>query len=447
MPAIPLPPADESSELSKFSLLANGVACFSKAEAAMAPEILGEPSADIVAAWAFLTSPRGAILGGLLQGGIHGARRNFSILASPPPLDDEDDGEDAAAPIPHSAAGYPDEALPMLAAAARAATADIAAIAASPQFFEAARKMAPMVASPSSADRLSYPLLGLGIKAGIAKVDGQRRPAVAGATLAIASEHDDPGQRQGLPRAVADEARKALHAMAAVDALPKNAANLPQRPVSYGAMDRAAISGDARLPSCLLIREAISNSGAEKSSLGELSPVFYSNRETLANRAERAAAKAVLSLRACALDALSAGMTRPRSGQDVLSQRSAKLSISGGPHAQAFEAAAIFEPRLSLATLIRAPEAIHGAMTAMASGLVPGFAKNPAALLTLSETLRGTSHLAASFFEPWATPEFQEKAFELAFESGSRPPTSFEQAERSAFYMSAGRLHNHGSNS
>ena len=444
MPANPLPPADPA-ELSKFSLLANGVACFFKAEASMAPEILGAPSAEIVAAWAFLTSPRGAILGGLLQGGIDGTRHNFSILASPTPEGEDLGDDDDAALIPRSAAGYPDEILPTLAAAVRAATADIAAIAASPQFFAAARKMAPMVSSPSSADRLAYPLLGLGIKSGIAKIGGQRRSVIAGASLDIASAHDAPAQLQGLPSEAASEVREALQAMAAIDALPKNTVNLPERPVSYGAMGRAAISGDARLPSCQLMREAISKSRAAESSMGELSAVFYANRETFANRVERAAEQAVLSLRSCALDALSAGMVRLGAGADALSQRSAKLSISSGPHAQASEAAAIFEPHLSLAAIVRAPESLCCAMMSVAKGLVPGFADNPAAVLSLSNTLSGSNPLAANFFEPWATAEFQEKAFELAFSSGSRSPTHFEKRYRSEFSSIAGRRHNHHS--
>lgn len=404
--------AGSPASLAQFTTLANGHACFLNAEAAMDSFAIDEPSAAIAKGWDFLTSPRGIVLAGLLQGRINSARMNFASTGGA---------------FFKAAAGYPDESLPILAAAVRAAAADISRLAATPQFLLAAAKLAPMIVSASSPGSLSYPLLCLALKPSQSVVDGAKQKTLAGADLAtLGKEPGDSlpqilGAASAPERAQAKQSHKALAKAASIIGLP---ALLHELPLSAGAVGRSSIFGDAPLPSCQAMRQAIDEARREQSHPGDVSKSVLAAPDTLANKTRRASALAVRSLQGSALDALSAGMAPSPSLSEALALRSVKLSIAAGPHAQASTAGLIMHPGLSMAALVQTPKTVYAAMLSVARGLVPGSAPVASAV----EELAGndTKPLSELLQRPWATPAFLDQVFALAFDAGGRLPTSEE---------------------
>ena len=404
-----------ADSLAQFSTLANGLACFMAAEAAMASSAIPEPSPALVDGWAFLTSPRGVVLAGLLQGRINSARRNFAST-----------GNNAF----KAAAGYPDESLPILAAAVRAAAADISRIAANPNFLKAAVKAAPMIVSASSPDKLSYPLMGLAIRPSHSVVDGARQPTLAGADLAIMPINSRPGSAEALASlSQASETDLAQAAAARNDLLSADGlVGLPQLlhalPISAGAAGRSSIFGDSPLPSCQALRQAISDARQAQAHPGDISKKVLSAPDTAVHKTPKASALAVRALQGSALDALSAGMAPAPSMAEALALRRVKLSIAAGPHAQASTAGLIFQPGISMAALLQTPTTVYAAMLSVARGIAPGSEPVADAIEELAHS-RGKP-LSELFEQPWATPAFLDQVFSQAFDAADRYPPSEE---------------------
>lgn len=410
-----------ADSLTQFSTLANGLACFMAAEAAMASSAIPEPSPALVDGWAFLTSPRGVVLAGLLQGRINSARRNFAST-----------GNNAF----KAAAGYPDESLPILAAAVRAAAADISRIAANPNFLKAAVKAAPMIVSASSPDKLSYPLMGLAIRPSHSVVDGARQPTLAGADLAIMGIDSKTGSVEALANLGAVSATDLAQAAAARNDLETAAelVGLPgllhALPLSAGSAGRSSIFGDSPLPSCQALRQAISDARQAQAHPGDISKKVLSAPETAVHKTPRASALAARALQGSALDALSAGMAPAPSIAEALVLRRVKLSIAAGPHAQASTAGLIFQPGMSMAALLQTPRTVYAAMLSVARGIAPN--SEPAADAIEELAGRSAKPMSELLQQPWATPAFLGHVFSLAFEAGGRSPTPEEQLLREA---------------
>ena len=330
----------------EFSRLASGLACAIKAEKAMSGARLGAPGDATAKAWETLTDPDFIALLALGHPAPRYASMAMAVKSDPLP-------------------GWSDEQALAVAAGLDEVASELEKVGSSPQFLEAARAYAPMVASAASPKQVMYPWMRWSARLGTTSTGGKKREGFSGVQIAQADagdalyEQSNPERlKHYMDRLSSSSLPLSEQEAQALDELARGAEAFGRAVETRGRHDRVAISpgleavmagagtsdlvGDHPLPSVSAFEQAAKAAqkrGADKPWFAlDVSDVVLPTRDsnsTLFGKVEEVSKAAVGRAWAAAMSTMSSALEPAPLDAGLPGRRDAKMGFWAGPLAQA----------------------------------------------------------------------------------------------------------------